>query len=93
MKVQQFMSRKQIESSEDVNLQMQLFAYIVAKHYGISLVEVYAMPEEIFKQSLIWAMAINEKEQKEQRRQEMLSNSESGETVEFDYSFLESEDF
>lgn len=93
MKVQQFMSRKQIESSEDVNLQMQLFAYIVAKHYGISLVEVYAMPEEIFKQSLIWAMAINEKEEKEQRRQEMLSNSESGETVEFDYSFLESEDF
>ena len=93
MKVQQFMSRKQIESSEDVNLQMQLFAYIVAKHYGISLGEVYAMPEEIFKQSLIWAMAINEKEEKEQRRQEMLSNSESGETVEFDYSFLESEDF
>ena len=71
MKVQQFMSRKQIENSEDVNLQMQLFAYIVAKHYGISLVEVYAMPEEIFKQSLIWAMAINEKEEKEQRRQEM----------------------
>jgi hypothetical protein len=93
LKVQQFMSRKQIESSEDVNLQMQLFAYIVAKHYGISLVEVYTMPEEIFKQSLIWAMAINEKEEKEQRRQEMLSNSESGETVEFDYSFLESEDF
>ena len=93
MKVQQFMSRKQIENSEDVNLQMQLFAYIVAKHYGISLVEVYAMPEEIFKQSLIWAMAINEKEEKEQRRQELLSNSESGETVEFDYSFLESEDF
>ena len=87
------MSRKQIENSEDVNLQMQLFAYIVAKHYGISLVEVYAMTEEIFKQSLIWAMAINEKEEKEQRRQEMLSNSESGETVEFDYSFLESEDF
>lgn len=93
MKVQQFMSRKQIITSDDINMQMQLLAYTVAKHYGISLVDVYAMPEDIFKQSLIWAMAINEKQEKEQRRQEMMNKSGSGETVEFDYSFLESEDF
>jgi len=73
-------------------LQNQLFAYIVAKHYGISLSEVYNMGEEIFKQSLIWALAIQEEEKKEQKKQQM-ENSTSNETVTFDYDFLHEEDF
>ena len=68
---------------------MQLFAYIVAKHYSISLQEVYNMSEEIFRQSLSWALAINEQERQEQKKQTM----ESDYTVEFDYSFLEMEEF
>lgn len=69
-------------------MQMQLFAYIVAKHYSISLQEVYNMSEEIFRQSLSWALAINEQEKQEQKKQKM----ESSDTVEFDYTFLEMEE-
>ena len=89
MKVRQFLKKKKIESSEDLEMQMQLFAYIVAKHYSISLQEVYNMSEEIFRQSLSWALAINEQERQEQKKQTM----ESDDTVEFDYSFLEMEEF
>jgi hypothetical protein len=89
LKVQQFLKKKKIESSEDLEMQMQLFAYIVAKHYSISLQEVYNMSEEIFKQSLSWALAINEQERQEQKKQ----TTESNDTVEFDYSFLEMEEF
>ena len=88
MKVRQFLKKKKIESSEDLEMQMQLFAYIVAKHYSISLQEVYNMSEEIFRQSLSWALAINEQEKQEQKKQKM----ESSDTVEFDYTFLEMED-
>ena len=70
---------------------MQLFAYIVAKHYSISLSEVYSMSEDVFKQSLSWALAMNEEERLEQKRQDM-SDSTSSEVVEFDYTFLEMED-
>ncbi len=89
MKVRQFLKKKKIESSEDLELQMQLFAYIVAKHYSISLQEVYNMSEEIFKQSLSWALAINEQERQEEKKQ----TTESNDTVEFDYTFLEMEEF
>ena len=70
---------------------MQLFAYIVAKHYSISLSEVYNMSEGVFKQSLSWALAMNEEERLEQKRQDV-SSSTSSEVVEFDYTFLEMED-
>ena len=89
MKVRQFLKKKKIESSEDLEMQMQLFAYIVAKHYSISLQEVYNMSEEIFKQSLSWALAINEQERQEEKKQ----TTESNDTVEFDYTFLEMEEF
>jgi hypothetical protein len=88
LKVRQFLKKKKIESSEDLEMQMQLFAYIVAKHYSISLQEVYNMSEEIFRQSLSWALAINEQEKQEQKKQKM----ESSDTVEFDYTFLEMEE-
>jgi len=90
LKVRQFLKKRKIESSEDLEMQMQLFAYLVAKHYGISLQEVYSMSEPIFKQSLSWALAINEQERIEQKKSEI--SSESGDTVEFDYTFLEMEE-
>lgn len=92
MKVQQFLNKSRIENPEDLVLQHQLFAYIVAKHYSISLTEVYQMEDEIFTQSLAWALAIQEEEEKETRRQQMRENT-SNETVSLDYTFLESEDF
>ncbi len=90
MRVRQFLKKRKIESSEDLDMQMQLFAYIVAKHYSISLHEVYSMSEPIFRQSLSWALAINEEDRLEQKKQKV---SESDDTVEFDYTFLEAEDF
>ena len=89
MKVRQFLKKRRIESSEDLEMQMQLFAYIVAKHYSISLHEVYNMSEPIFRQSLSWALAINEEERLEQKKQKV---SERDDTVEFDYTFLEMEE-
>ena len=69
-----------------------MFAYTVAKHYNISLSEVYNMSEEIFKQSLVWAMAAEQEQEREERKQRV-SEGESDDVVEFDYTFLESEDF
>ena len=90
MRVQRFLSSGKVETTEDIELQTQLFAYIVAKHYSISLHEVYNMSEPIFRQSLSWALAINEEERLEQKKQKV---SESDDTVEFDYTFLEMEEF
>lgn len=92
MKVQQFLNKSRIETPEDLVLQHQLFAYIVAKHYSISLTEVYQMENEIFTQSLAWALAVQEEEEKDMRRQQMQDNT-SNETVTLDYTFLEGEDF
>ena len=92
MKVQQFLNKSRIETPEDLVLQHQLFAYIVAKHYSISLTEVYEMDEDIYTQSLAWALAVQEEEEKEMRQQQMRDNT-SNETVTLDYTFLESEDF
>tara|TARA_R110002050_G_scaffold118726_1_gene236259 strand:+ start:522 stop:743 length:222 start_codon:yes stop_codon:yes gene_type:complete len=73
-------------------MQMQLFAYIVAKHYNISLHEVYQMSDAVFKQSLSWALAVNEEERLAEKKQNLQNNTESGDIVDFDYSFLEGED-
>ena len=79
MKVQHFLNKKSIETPEDITLQLQLFAYLIAKHYGISLTEVYQMSEEIFSQSLVWAMAIEEEEKKTMERARVSSDSGSSE--------------
>ena len=92
MKVQQFLNKSRLETPEDLVLQHQLFAYIVAKHYSISLTEVYQMEEDIYTQSLAWALAVQEEEEKEARRQQMQDET-SNETVSVDYTFLETEDF
>tara|TARA_R100001015_G_C4624638_1_gene182854 strand:- start:998 stop:1279 length:282 start_codon:yes stop_codon:yes gene_type:complete len=93
LKVRQFLSKKSIDTSEDLQLQIQLFAYTVAKHYGISLAEAYQMERSIFQQSLIWAIAANEEEEEQQRKAEMESRTESNDIVEFDYSFIDMEEF
>lgn len=93
MKVQQFLQKKTIDSPEDISLQLELFAYMVAKHYGVSLMEVYQMDEEVFRQSLVWAMAVEEEQEKEAERQRFIENTDSSEIITFDYSFLEQEDF
>mgnify|MGYP001160834053 CR=1 FL=1 len=69
-----------------------MFAYTIAKHYNISLTEVYNMSEEIFKQSLVWALVSQDQEEKAERKSRM-AESGSDEVVDFDYSFLEMEDF
>jgi len=93
LKVQQFLQRKTIESPEDISLQLELFAYMVAKHYSVSLMEVYQMDEDVFKQSLVWAMAVEEEQEKEAERQRFIENTDSNEIITFDYSFLEEEDY
>ena len=92
MKVQHFLNKKSIETPEDITLQLQLFAYLIAKHYGISLTEVYQMSEEIFSQSLVWAMAIEEEEKKAMERSRVSSDSGSSEVISLDYSFLNFEE-
>ena len=91
--MQQFLQRKTIESPEDISLQLELFAYMVAKHYSVSLMEVYQMDEDVFKQSLVWAMAVEEEQEKEAERQRFIENTDSNEIITFDYSFLEEEDY
>ena len=92
MRVRQFLKKRKIESSEDLDMQMQLFAYIVAKHYSISLHEVYSMSEPIFRQSLSWALAADEEERIQHEKQQASQNA-SNDTVDFDYTFVETEDF
>ena len=49
------------------------------------------MDEDIYTQSLAWALAVQEEEEKEMRRQQMQEET-SNETVNLDYSFLEMEE-
>ncbi len=69
-----------------------MFAYTIAKHYNISLTEVYNMSDEIFKQSLVWALVAQDQEEKAERKSKM-AESASDDLVDFDYSFLEMEEF
>tara|TARA_R100000322_G_scaffold151370_2_gene108711 strand:+ start:1103 stop:1381 length:279 start_codon:yes stop_codon:yes gene_type:complete len=91
--IETFLSRKTVASPEDIGLQMELWAYVVAKHYGISLKEVHEMTSETFQQSLTWALVGRKQEEKEMKRQRQQANSGGQETVTLDYSWLEMEDF
>ena len=92
MRVQQFLNQRQVNTAEDIGMQMQLFAYLVAKHYSISLTEVYQMSAEIFRQSLVWAMAIEGEQAKAMEKERVSSSSGSNDIVTFDYSFLNLEE-
>ena len=50
------------------------------------------MEDDVFTQSIAWALAVQEEEEKELRRQQMQDET-SNETVSVDYTFLETEDF
>ena len=91
--IETFLSRKTVASPEDIGLQMELWAYVVAKHYGISLKEGHEMTPETFQQSLTWALVGRNQEEKEMKRQRQQANSGGQETVTLDYSWLEMEDF
>ena len=89
MNVQKFLQKKEFETVEDFEYQAEYLAYVVAKHYNISLYDVYKMPLPIFKQSLIWAMAIQEEQEKEDKKAEQKAKAGDREVVGLDYSFLD----
>ena len=90
--IEAFLSRKTVASAEDMQMQLELWAYIIAKHYGISLKEVHEMSPETFQQSLTWAFVGRSQEEKDMKRQRQEANSGGREPVSLDYDWL-SEDF
>ncbi len=91
--MQQYIEKRKIETPEDIEYQLQGLAYRVAKHYGISLLEVYSMPPTLFKQSLAWALVVEEEQQEQAKVQQQKAKSKGNETVRLDYGFLDKEDF
>tara|TARA_R110002167_G_scaffold15540_5_gene61972 strand:+ start:862 stop:1140 length:279 start_codon:yes stop_codon:yes gene_type:complete len=91
--IESFLSRKLLKTPQDLELQLETQAYIVAKHYSISIKEVHEMTPQQFYQSYTWAMVGRRQEEKEQKKQNTASKGGSRETVSPDYSFLNSEEF
>ena len=91
--IEGFLSRKTVATPEDVVMQLEMWGYIVAKHYGISLKEVHEMSPDTFQQSLVWALVGRNQEEKEMKRQRQEAKSGGQETVSLDYAWLETEDF
>ena len=89
MRVDSFLKKEEYDSAEDYQTQIELWAYIIAKHYNISLTEVYSMPNNIFKQSLVWAMAATDENKKNIERKKQKAKSGDREVVNLDYSFLD----
>ena len=91
--IERFLSRKVINTPADLELQMEMKAYIVAKHYSISIKEVHEMTPQQFFQSFTWAIVGRKEEEKANKRSNQSSKSGSRETVSLDYDFLNTEDF
>jgi hypothetical protein len=91
--IESFLSRKVINTPADLELQMEMKAYIVAKHYSISIKEVHEMTPQQFFQSFTWAIVGRKEEEKANKRSNQSSKSGSRETVSLDYDFLNTEDF
>ena len=89
MKVNKFLDKKQYTEVEDLTLQAELYAYIVASHYGVSLHDVYNMPLPIFQQSLTLALAVREHRDKNREVQKQKAKAGDKEVVSLDYSFLD----
>ena len=89
MRVEKFLKKDKFDSAEDFGTQIEFWAYIIAKHFGISLLEVYQMPQAVFKQSLVWAMVATEENNKEIERKKQQAKSGDREVVPLDYSFLD----
>ncbi len=89
MRVEKFLKKEKYDSADDFSTQIELWAYIIAKHYNISLTEVYSMPKQIFKQSLVWAMVSTDEKNKNIERTKQQAKSGDREVVGLDYSFLD----
>lgn len=89
MRVEEFLKKDKFDSEQDLATQIELWAYIIAKHYGISLAETYSMPPHLFKQSLVWALTITEENNREIERKKQQAKAGDRETVSLDYSFLD----
>tara|TARA_R100000781_G_C4037186_1_gene112726 strand:+ start:336 stop:611 length:276 start_codon:yes stop_codon:yes gene_type:complete len=91
--VEEYIKKNRIETPQDIEYQLQGLAYRVAKHYGISLLEVYSMSPALFKQSLAWALVVDEEIEERKKVQQQKAKSKGNETVRLDYGFLDKEDF
>lgn len=89
MRVESFLKKEKYDTVEDISTQIELWAYIIAKHFGISLMEVYSMPPQLFKQSLVWAMVSTEENNREIERKKQQAKAGDREVVSLDYSFLD----
>jgi len=89
VRVEKFLKKEEYNSADDFSTQIELWAYIIAKHYNISLTEVYSMPKQIFKQSLVWAMVSTDEKNKNIERKKQKAKSGDREVVGLDYSFLD----
>ena len=89
MRVEKFLRKDKIDSESDLTTQVELWAYTIAKHYSISLLEVYSMPPRLFKQSLVWAMVATEEEKKQTEYSKQQAKAGDREMVSLDYSFLD----
>ena len=89
MRVESFLKKDKYDSVEDISTQIELWAYIIAKHFGISLMEVYSMPPHLFKQSLVWGMVSTEENNREIERKKQQAKAGDREVVSLDYSFLD----
>jgi hypothetical protein len=67
---------------------MEMAAYSVAKHFSISLADAYAMPLDLFFQSLEWAITV-QKLQAEEMQKQAGAAKHSGEAISLDYFFPE----
>jgi|TARA_R110000796_G_scaffold12101_2_gene40229 hypothetical protein len=92
VRVEKFLNKDKIEDGNDLATQVELWAYTIAKHYGISLFEVYSMPPNLFKQSLVWAMVGTEEKKKQNEHSKKQAKAGDKEMVKLDYSFLDWED-
>tara|TARA_A100001201_G_C3934003_1_gene154463 strand:- start:206 stop:424 length:219 start_codon:yes stop_codon:yes gene_type:complete len=72
-------------------LQLELWAYVIAKHFSISIKEVHEMNPKQFQQSLVWTMVGRKQEEKEHKKRAQ-SEGGSRETVSLDYNWA-MEDF
>lgn len=91
--IEDFLHRNTVKSPQDIEIQLQLWSYMVAKHFQISLKEVHEMSPETFQQSLAWTLVGNNQEKQNQKVQKQQSKSGGKETVPLDYNWLQNEDF
>tara|TARA_R110002020_G_scaffold173731_1_gene364664 strand:- start:117 stop:395 length:279 start_codon:yes stop_codon:yes gene_type:complete len=91
--IEDFLHRNVVASPQDIEIQLQLWCYMVAKHFQISLKEVHEMSPETFQQSLAWALVGTNQQKQAQEVERQKSKSGGKETVPLDYNWLQNEDF